>query len=95
MRNSEYKGENGYLEMSTWEYQWWFPEMCERGILSQHVMRSIDIRLAKDLLEKEKNMFCQKGTVLWEEIIKMQMVLDVDTLYILMKYKKTYIIYII
>lgn len=57
-------------------------------------MRSIDIRLAKDLLEKEKNMFCQKGAVLWEEIIKMQMVLDVDTLYILMKYKKTYIIYI-
>lgn len=39
-------------------------------------------------------MFCQKGTVLWEEIIKMQMVLDVDTLYVLMKYKKTCVIYI-
>lgn len=48
--------------------------MCERGILSQHVMHSIDIRLAKDLVRKEKNMFCQKGTVLWEEMIKMQIV---------------------
>lgn len=47
--------------------------MCARGILSQHVMRSIDIRPAKDLVEKEKNMFGQKGTILWQEIIKMQM----------------------
>lgn len=57
-------------------------------------MSSIGIRLAKDLLGKKKNMFGQKGTVLWEEIIKMQMVLDVDTLYVLMKYKKTCVIYI-
>lgn len=33
--------------------------MCARGILSQHVMRSIDIRPAKDLVGKEKNVWSE------------------------------------